>query len=136
MIGRRYLIAVLIGLVIGFLALVLYANHAGMDREWAEPRLEHIIRKWGFPDFYTVRKEVGRLRNEALFLNTCRVAVEDGFWCIALPITLCVGLVRLTELAKSNIFWRFIARVSWIHLRRSIWMVGNGVGICLGKHAA
>jgi hypothetical protein len=112
---RRYLIAFLIGLFIGFLALLTqgFLLEGLLTDSWEIPT-------WGRIDSFNSPK-ILTLVHQALVLRTCNLFLEHGFAYLLVPAFAGCALVKLTALGRRHAFIRCVANMLWL----SVWLAGG-----------
>lgn len=102
MIKRRYIIALTIGTGIGvlFVATVAVLGYRlfGEWNTWQIPG-------WDNSSNFTPGPELD-LKHKAVLLRICKVFLDDGFWCLAIPNILTCAYAKFDEIsAASRVGW-------------------------------
>ncbi len=112
---KRYVIATLIGVVMGLGLIGLLAYAGGYT--WQDTG-------WDIPYAHNARAEV--LQNQALLLRACHILLQDGLCIMAIPILGCLAFAKFMPSEKAGIHSPFARRTVWIYVGLSF------VLFCLG----
>lgn len=108
MMKRQYLIAIVIGFVIGLYALVSAAMSPGLF-EFSLTRMK--IPFWDEQLVFNAKPFIAvALQYQAVLLRFCSLTLEHGFTFISVPIVLSCGYVQLRELGRKRFFPRLLTR--------------------------
>jgi len=121
---RRYIIASIIGIAVGLLAIasesVMLAGVSGLS--------------WNIPDCYenlcSNSAVFSGLAHRALWLRTCGLFLDHGFSVVIVSAFAACALVKLTELGKKRPVVRCLSRSIWL----AVWMsvITAGIGALAG----
>lgn len=108
MVKKHYLIAILVGLLIGLYALVATAMSPALS-ECSLTKMK--IPYWDDQLVFNAKPFIAvALQYQAVLLRLCSLTLEHGFTFISIPIVLSCGYVQLCELGRKLFFPRLLAR--------------------------
>src|SRR5277367_5633331 len=112
---RRYVIAGLIGAVLGWIMLaLLIANPFTRGTDGL------FIPNWNVSGLYTPwgtqQQPILDLTHKAVFLRVCMGFLQNGFLAGFIPACLAIGMVKLSALGKRSDASRQVAQILWVIL--------------------